>query len=52
LAKAEISLALAAGATWQTRQNRASNAGSRVLNARDQLGSNINFSLGTGSLMF
>ena len=52
LAKAEIALALAPGATWQTRQNRISNASARVLNARDQLGSNINFRLGQGNLMF
>jgi hypothetical protein len=52
LAKTEIALALAPGATWQTRQNRASNAGARVVNARDQLGSNINFRLGQGNLMF
>jgi hypothetical protein len=52
LAKAEIAAALAPGASWQTRQNRVSNAISRVLNARDQTGSNINFTLGEGNLMF
>jgi hypothetical protein len=52
LAKAEIASALAAGATWQTRQSRVSAAISRVQNARDQLGANINFQLGQGNLLF
>ena len=52
LAKAEIALALAPGATWQTRQSRVSVAISRVLNARDHLGANINFQLGKGNLLF
>ena len=52
LAKAEIAAALAVGATWQTRQSRISNAISRVQNARDQLGANINFQLGQGNLLF
>ncbi len=52
LAKAEIALAVAPGATWQTRQSRVSAAISRVLNARDHTGANINFKLGQGNLMF
>ena len=51
LAKAAIALALAPGATWQTRQSRVSEAISRVLNARDHLGANINFQLGKGNLL-
>jgi len=52
LAKGEIAAALTPGATWQTRQSRISNGISRVLNARDQLGANINFQLGQGNLLF
>jgi hypothetical protein len=51
LAKAEIAAGLAT-TSWSTRQNRISNAISRVLNARDQFGANINFQLGQGNLMF
>jgi len=51
LAKTEIDLGIAA-TSWSTRQNRISNALSRVLNARDQFGSNMNFVLGKGNLMF
>lgn len=51
LAKDEIALALAAP-SWQVRHNRVSNAISRVLNARDHFGSNIDFQLGKGNLMF
>jgi hypothetical protein len=51
LAKAEIAAGLAA-TSWPTRQNRISNAISRVLNARDHFGANINFQLGQGNLMF
>jgi hypothetical protein len=51
LAKSEIRAGLVA-TSWSTRQNRISNAISRVLNARDQLGSNMNFQLGKGNLMF
>jgi hypothetical protein len=50
-AKAEIALGLAA-TSWSVRQNRISNAISRCLNARDLFGSNINFTLGKGNLMF
>jgi cytochrome c peroxidase len=52
LAKAEIAAGLSPTATWQQRQNRISNAISRVLNARDHTGANINFQLGQGNLMF
>lgn len=52
LAKTEIAAALAPGATWSVRQNRVSNALARVANARDQLGSNIDFQLGSGNLLF
>ena len=51
LAKAEIAAGLAT-TSWSTRQNRISNAISRVLNGRDQFGANINFQLGQGNLMF
>jgi hypothetical protein len=51
LAKSEIAAGLAT-TSWSTRQNRISNAISRVLNARDQFGANINFQLGQGNLMF
>lgn len=51
LAKAEIAAALAA-ATSAQRQGPLSNAISRVENARDQIGSNITFTLGTGNLFF
>jgi hypothetical protein len=50
-AKEEIALGLAA-TSWSVRQNRISNAISRCLNARDLFGSNINFVLGKGNLMF
>jgi hypothetical protein len=50
-AKQEIALGLAA-TSWSVRQNRISNAISRCLNARDLFGSNINFTLGKGNLMF
>jgi len=51
LAKSEIATALA-GATWVQRQGPLSNAISRVENARDQIGANITFTLGTGNLFF
>ena len=51
LAKAEIAAALAA-ATSQQRVGALSNAISRVQNARDQIGSNITFTLGAGNLFF
>ena len=51
LAKDEIHAGIAA-TSFSTRQNRISNALSRVMNARDQFGANINFRLGTGNLMF
>lgn len=50
-AKDEIAAALA-GATSVQRQGPLSNAISRVENARDQIGSNIAFTLGTGNLFF
>jgi len=50
-AKVEIALGLTAP-NWWTRQNRVANAISRCLNARDLFGSNINYSLGTGNLMY
>ncbi|WP_437581632.1 hypothetical protein [Sorangium sp. So ce887] len=50
-AKGEIAAGLAA-ATWSQRQNRISNALSRVMNARDHFGSNINYQLGQGTLMY
>lgn len=50
-AKAEIALGLAA-TSWSVRQNRISNGISRCLNARDLFGSNINFTMGKGNLMF
>jgi len=51
LAKAEIDAGINA-TSWSERQNRISNALSRVQNARDQFGSNMNFQLGKGNLMF
>ena len=51
LAKTEIAGALA-GATYVQRQGPLSNAISRTENARDQIGANINFTLGTGDLFF
>jgi hypothetical protein len=51
LARAEIANALAA-ATAGLRGGPLSNAISRVENARDQIGSNITFTLGQGNLMF
>jgi hypothetical protein len=51
LAKAEIDAGIAA-TSFSQRQNHISTAISRVLNARDQVGSNITFQLGQGNLMF
>ncbi|WP_438005162.1 hypothetical protein WME89_41515 [Sorangium sp. So ce321] len=51
LAKGEIAAGLTAS-TWSQRQNRISNAISRVTSARDQFGANINFQLGQGTLMY
>ena len=51
LAKSEIAMALAAATSGQ-RQGPLSNAISRVENARDQIGANITFTLGTGDLFF
>jgi hypothetical protein len=50
-AKEEIALGLTT-TSWSVRHNRISNAHSRCLNARDLFGSNINFVLGKGNLMF
>jgi len=50
-AKNEIAAALA-GATYVQRQGPLSNAISRVENARDPIGANINFTLGAGDLFF
>lgn len=50
-AKEEIALGLAA-TSWSVRLNRIDNGNSRCLNARDLFGSNINFVLGKGNLMF
>ena len=50
LAKAEIAAAVAAPAS--SRGGKISNAISRVENARDQIGANINFTLGSGNLFF
>jgi hypothetical protein len=50
-AKDEIQAGLSA-TNFSVRQNRISNALSRVLNARDHFGANINFQLGQGNLMF
>jgi len=50
LAKAEIAAARSAPAS--SRGGRISNAISRVENARDQIGANINFTLGAGNLFF
>lgn len=50
-AKSEIQAGLTATSS-SVRQNRISNALSRVLNARDHFGANINFQLGQGNLMF
>jgi hypothetical protein len=52
IAKAEIQAGLDAGDDWQVRKDHISNAVSRVENARDQIGSNITFTLGTGNVMF
>jgi hypothetical protein len=51
LAKQEIAAARAATSASQ-RAGRISTAHSRVLNARDHFGANINFTLGQGNLMF
>jgi hypothetical protein len=51
IAKTEIQAGLAA-TDWQVRKDHISNAVSRVENARDQIGSNITFTLGTGNVMF
>lgn len=51
LATSEISAALAA-TNFADRNAHLSNAVSRVENARDQFGSNINYTLGQGNLMF
>ena len=51
LAKTEIQAGLSA-ATWQLRRDHIANAISRVQNARDQIGSNITFTLGKGNVMF
>jgi hypothetical protein len=51
LAKQEIATARAASG-WQNRQGPVSNAYSRVLNARDQIGANITFQMGQGNLLF
>ncbi len=51
LAKSELAAALGA-ATWSQRRGPLSNAISRVENARDQIGGNINFTLGAGNLFF
>ena len=51
LAKSEIASVLAAP-TFVQRQGPLSNAISRVQNARDQIGANITFRLGTANLMF
>jgi hypothetical protein len=51
LAKAEIATALAAS-NWTLRRGPLSNAISRVENARDQIGANITFTLGSGNLFF
>ena len=51
LAKTEIAAALAAANSMQ-RQGPLSNAISRAENARDQIGANITFTLGTGNLFF
>jgi hypothetical protein len=50
LAKQEIAAALTAPAS--SRAGHISNAVSRVENARDQIGSNITYQLGTGNIMF
>jgi hypothetical protein len=50
LAKAEIAAAIAAPVS--SRGGRISNAISRVENARDQIGANINFTVGSGNLFF
>jgi hypothetical protein len=51
LAKTEIATALA-GATWVQRQGPLSNAISRTENARDQIGANVTYTLGSGNLFF
>jgi hypothetical protein len=50
-ARNEIAAGLAATSA-STRQNRISNALSRIMNGRDLVGSNINFQLGQGNLAF
>jgi hypothetical protein len=50
LAKSEIAAAIAAPAS--SRGGVISNAVSRVQNARDPIGANINYHLGSGNLMF
>ncbi len=50
-ARAEIAAGLVAS-DRSARKNRISTALSRVMNGRDMLGSNINFRLGQGNLMF
>jgi hypothetical protein len=50
LAQQEIAAAMTAPAS--SRAGHISNAVSRVENARDPIGSNITFQLGTGNLMF
>jgi hypothetical protein len=50
-AKDEIDAGLAASSA-STRQNRISNALSRIRNGRDQFGANIDFQLGQGNLMY
>jgi hypothetical protein len=50
LARTEIAAAISAPAS--SRGGRISNAVSRIENARDQIGSNIAFIMGTGNLMF
>jgi hypothetical protein len=50
LAKAEIAAAIAAPAS--SRGGSLSNAVSRIESARDQIGSNISYTLGQGNLMF
>jgi len=50
LAKSEIATAIASPAA--SRGGHLSNAISRVENARDQIGANITFTLGSGNLFF
>jgi len=51
LAQSEIAQALSA-TSYADRAGHLSNAYSRVLDARDQIGANITFQLGMGTLMF